>query len=275
MSEQNDLEDEEFNSAFDKLAAERSHPDEDAAEVVVDPDDGAGEVQVVDPDVEAARQAAEQKVDDPLASPTPEDRELVTQLKLQIKALEHAARSDAGRVAALTRKLTEVEKPRSTKTDDKTGSDGESFGEDFPEVAAAVDRVVDKKLEPLLAKAAERDALEAASRERTQITEALSALQKAHPDFEKIRVDAKYAAWLDKQPPGVQQMSRSRDHADAIKLVDLYKSDTKATTRNSRAEILDAAVDIPSKGGTKAAKIEDEFDPQFDHFASQRLQRQR
>lgn len=275
MSEQNDPEDEEFNSAFDKLAAERTKPVEDAAEVAVNPDEEAGEAKVDKPVVEAVRQAPEQQVVDPLAALTPEARELVTQLELRNKALEHAARSDAGRVAALTRKLADVEKPRSTKTDDETGSNGESFGEDFPEVAAAVDRVVEKKLEPLRAQAAERDAQEAASRERTQLAEAYSALHKAHPDFEQIRDDPKYAAWVGKQPKGVRQMAVSSDPADAIKLVDIYKAETKVPARNPRAALLEAAVDIPSKGGSRTAKIEDDFDAQFDHFASQRTQRQR
>lgn len=275
MSEQNDPEDEEFNSAFDKLAAERTKPVEDAAEVAVNPDEEAGEAKVDKPVVEAARQAPEQQVVDPLAALTPEARELVTQLELRNKALEHAARSDAGRVAALTRKLADVEKPRSTKTDDETGNDGEAFGEDFPEVAAAVDRVVEKKLEPLRAQAAERDAQEAASRERTQLAEAYSALHKAHPDFEQIRDDPKYAAWVEKQPKGVRQMAVSSDPADAIKLVDIYKAEMKVPARNPRAALLEAAVDIPSKGGSRTAKIEDDFDAQFDHFASQRTQRQR
>lgn len=272
MSNETDLEDEEFNSAFDKLAAERAGTNEGAAEVVVDPDEEVDEAKVADPVVEAARQAPEQPVTDPLAALTPEARELVTQLELRNKALEHAARSDAGRVAALTRKLAEVEKPRSTKTDDKTDEAGESFGEDFPEIAAAVDRVVETKLEPLRAKAAERDAEEAASRERTRLTEALTALHKAHPDFESIRTDEKYARWLQTQPRGVQQMALSPDPADAIKLVDIYKGELKPA-RNPRAAILDAAVDIPSKGGSRASKLEDDFDVQFEHFAGQRTQR--
>lgn len=275
MSEQTDQNDDEFNSAFDKLAALHEKPKEGAAEVAVDQDEEAGEAKVAAPAVEAARQAPEQRVVDPLAALTPEARELVTQLELRNKALEHAARSDAGRVSALQRKLVEAEKLRSTKTDDDAGNGGESFGEDFPEVAAAVDRVVEKKLEPLRAKVDERDAQEKASRERTQLAEAYSALHKAHPDFEQIRDDPKYAEWVEKQPKGVRQMAVSVDPADAIKLVDIYKAETRVPARSSRAALIEAAVDIPSKGGSRAAKIEDDFDAQFDRFAAQRTQRQR
>lgn len=278
--------DDDFDKAFAGYAA--GSPAADATpDTDVDLDDDGGEGQALADEDDTARQAAAASEEDPLAG-LPEDarrrvkvaEERAAQADAARVAAEHAARSNAGRVSALQRKVDELQKsPRTDKAGgaadggtpgDGSDTDDTSFGEEFSEVADFVQRTVEKKVAPLQAKLDEQEAGEAARQEQAVLTEAFGRLAKAHPDFDQIRNNPEYGDWLKKQAPGVRSLTASQDPEDAIVLCDLFKS-AKGTKRTpSRDDLLAAAEELPSQGGSRKTGIPNDFDAAFDHYANNR-----
>lgn len=228
-----------------------------------------------DSEVEAAPTVAAE--DDPLKDVPEAVKKLVASERTARLAAEHAARSNAGRVSALQRKLDEVQRtPRSDSAGGSNAPDGENgddegdpFGKDYPEVSDFVERRVKKLIAPVMQEAEEKKAKEDADAEAARIASAFKTIADAHPDFDQIRHDPNYGKWLARQAPMIQAMAGSEDPADAIALCDHYKLSTKGPQRNSRQDLIEAAEEIPSKGGARRNGVPDDFDAAIDHYANQ------
>lgn len=269
----------EFDKAFDGFTATTSGGN--AAQVGDDDDDslGAGDDAVALAEGEGAeRQAAAALEEDPLANLPDEAKRLVADAQARAAAAEHAARSNAGRVSALQRKVDELQKsPRTDVAGGASGAPGggsdtddSSFGEEFSEVADFVQRTVEKTVAPLQAKLDEQEAEKQILQEQDELNKAFGRLAQAHPDFDQIRNNPEYGSWLSSQAPGVRNLAASTDPEDAIVLCSMFKADKGVTRTPSRADLLAAAEEIPSKGGSRKTGAPEDFDSAFDYFANNR-----
>lgn len=198
----------------------------------------------------------------------------VAELSAALEAERHTARSNAGRVSALQRKLNDLQRTAPTGSasadnqgpGDANGDDEDAFGQDFPDVADFVKRTVEKVVEPVRSRYEQEDAERQAAAEAAAVRQAIQKLQSAHPDFDQIRSSPDYGEWLNRQAPKVREMALSMDADDAIALCSLYKGSRQ--TRTSRRSVIEAAEEIPSKGGAvRRTGVPDDFDSAFNHFA--------
>lgn len=282
--------DDNFDTAFDQFTG--AAPLKDAAtdtggdeDTMGSDDDREGADAALNDGEGADRQAAAATEEDPLSG-LPEDvRQRIAEAeaalkaeKLRAEAAEHAARSNAGRVSALQRQVDELKKsPRTDKAgaDDKgpgaeTDTDDGSFGEEYREVADFVKRTVEEKVAPIVAELDEKKTEEQVRQATAELTQAFERLAQAHPDFDQIRNDPKYGEWLNAQPPGIRNLAASENPDDAIALCNLYKQGKGPARTTSRDDLLAAAEEIPSKGGSRKTGVADDFDAAFDHFANSR-----
>lgn len=271
-----DAEQDEFDKAFEeqatRIAGEAPKP---FVPEGLDDDDASQDAA----DGKPAPSQEQRQPEDPLKDAPENIRKAFESERNARLAAEHAARSNAGRVSALQRKLDEVKKtPQSDDAGGKSApgaepgdDDDESFGRDFPEVSGFVERRVRKLVEPVLQKAEQEKQEEEQRAYEAQVAEAFKQIADAHPDFDQIRGDAAYGRWLAQQPANVRNLAASEEAADAIALCDLYKAQTgkQSAPRSSRQHLIDAAEEIPSKGGARRNGVPDDFDAAFDHYALQ------
>jgi hypothetical protein len=264
------LNDDEFDKAFNAAAAAHG-----VAETKPFVPDQEGDGDDDDSDTDAmARQAA---ATDAATTEQPTlDKELAA-TKARLAAAEHSARSNAGRVAALQRKLDEEQKAARTKQagGEAPGSesdiDDNSFGEEYSEVANFVERAVEKRVGPIVEAERQRNEQVQIQQETARIASAYELVAAAHPDFDQIRSNPEFGPWLKTQAPMIAAMAGSEDPADAIALCDIYKASKGEKRTTSRRDLIGAAEEIPSRGGSRKAGVPDDFDAAFDHFKSQKL----
>lgn len=267
------LDDAEFDKAFNAAAAEHGVDSEKPFVVNQEDDDEANE----EDEGKAARQAADPVVDTRKAEP--DSTQELAALKARLAAAEHRIRSDDGRVAALQRKLDEELKATRTKQaggaspGSEIDTNDDSFGEEFSEVADFVQRAVEKQVGPIKSAIEEQRAAEAGQREQLRIADAFQKIAEVHPDFDQIRSDPEYPKWLNTQAPMVVRMAGSEDPADAIALCGLYKASKGNQRPSSRQELIAAAEEIPSKGGSRKTGVPDDYESAFDHYASELLRK--
>lgn len=217
---------------------------------------------------------------DPWKDAPPQLRQMYSDMQAKAAALEHSARSQAGRVSALQKKIDDLQASTRSSKPGASGDGGpaavgdggdldeEAFERDFPQVAGFVRKTVKQEVEPVRETVQQREEREAAAREESRIAAAFSAVAQAHPDFDHIRQDPAYANWLLGQAPGIQQLAYSENPQDAIELIGLYKSRVKPAAGGNRTRVVDAAVETPSKGAPRRSGLSnDDFDSNFEAHA--------
>lgn len=252
-----------------------------AAAAVTADEDVVDEEASVGDDTAAVAEQGQTATDeeDPLKDASEPVRKLVADLRSRAEqesigrqAAEHSARSNAGRVAALTRKVDSLQKSPRTEGPggDAPGGDDDnadkSFGRDYPEVDGHVRKTVEAAVEPLREKLAEKEAAEAEDIRLRRVAAEISRLHQAHPDFGQIKVSPEYGTWLAGQAPKVREMASSENADDAITLCNLFKaSRPQKPAGNGRDRLVEAATQITSKGAARVAGIHpDDFDAGFE-----------
>jgi hypothetical protein len=278
-----------FEDAFEKLAQERGQPADDAG--IDDDGDEAADAGSADGQegqggTRAVAQPPAADPEDPWKDAPPKLRQMYIDAQARLAAEEHKARSQAGRVSALQRKIDEIQaSPRSSKPgagDGPAAVDGDddelkSLEQDFPSVVNLVRKTVKQEVDPIRSSVREREEREAEAAEETRIAEAFSEVAKVHPDFDQIRRDPAYAKWLGTQAPGIRNLAFSEDPADAIELFGMFKTRTRRPGADSgtRNRLVDAAVETPSKGAPRRVGIPEGFDGAFAFHADRIEKRNR
>jgi hypothetical protein len=204
--------------------------------------------------------------------------------------LSHQAKSNAGRIGALQRKLNEFQatspaggnQPSAIEVAEamKTPEAWASFNEEYPDIHDAIEsRLEVERSQNQEAMNRALQPLRAAEEER-HVTGQYAALEAAHTDWKDVVKSGSFVDWLQQQPTAIQQLSNSNDAFEASKLLDYYKmsqpQEAAATTstvtsiQQKRAKQLEDAAGVRSKPGPGATGVipPDDFDAAFEMFAA-------
>ena len=204
--------------------------------------------------------------------------------------LSHQAKSNAGRIGALQRKLNEFQAtspaggatPSATEVAEamKTPEAWASFNEEYPDIHDAIEsrlemersqnqETMNRALQPLRAAEEER-----------HVNGQYAALEAAHTDWKDVVNSESFVDWLQQQPTAIQQLSNSNDAFEASKLLDYYKmsqprelaatTSTVTSLQQKRAKQLEDSTGVKSKPGPGATGVipPDDFDTAFEMFAA-------
>jgi len=204
--------------------------------------------------------------------------------------LSHQAKSNAGRIGALQRKLNEFQasspaggvQPSATEVAEamKTPEAWASFNEEYPDIHDAIEsrleversqnqETMNRALQPLRAAEEER-----------HVNGQYAALEAAHTDWKDVVKSGAFVDWLQQQPNAIQQLSNSNDAFEASKLIDYYKmsqprveaatTSTVTSIQQKRAKQLEDSTGVRSKPGPGATGVipPDDFDAAFEMFAA-------
>lgn len=275
----------DFDSAFDEFSTEEETT---SAELAPENIEGVAETE----EVEAAAE--------PEAAPEPEqdiwaeaDEGLKSEydkLRDNNDKLSHQAKSNAGRIGALQRKLNEFQstspaggnQPSANEVAEamKTPEAWASFNEEYPDIHDAIEsrleversqnqETMNRALQPLRAAEEER-----------HVSNQYAALEAAHTDWKDVVKSESFVDWLQEQPNAIQQLSNSNDAFEASKLIDYYKlsqpkeeiatTSTVTSIQQKRAKQLEDAAGVRSKPGPGATGVipPDDFDTAFEMFAA-------
>lgn len=275
----------DFDSAFDEFSTEEETT---SAELAPENIEGVAETE----EVEAAAE--------PEAAPEPEqdiwaeaDEGLKSEydkLRDNNDKLSHQAKSNAGRIGALQRKLNEFQstspaggnQPSANEVAEamKTPEAWASFNEEYPDIHDAIEsrleversqnqETMNRALQPLRAAEEER-----------HVSSQYAALEAAHTDWKDVVKSESFVNWLQEQPNAIQQLSNSNDAFEASKLIDYYKlsqpqeaiatTSTVTSIQQKRAKQLEDAAGVRSKPGPGATGVipPDDFDTAFEMFAA-------
>lgn len=315
----NNDEDEGFSSAFDEFAAARSgapetveqedepspepegndpeeHKSEAPAEAAADADAPPASVTSGD---QATGAAAPEAAPDPWAQAPAELRELYERERKAREQAEHRARSDAARVAALSRKLATTANGSASAPPAANGG-GEpteaqkaldakiaQLKEDFPAVADPLIELIQAQRDELSSvKAVLNDVSE--ERQAAVVAAELSALEERHPDWREVASAPEFGEWLVNQPPTVQALSNSWDAKETGAVLTLFKLERGMTasqggapggepaaataTDAKRARQLEGGADVRSKPAPATSGAPNDFEAAFAHFSAKKDQ---
>lgn len=205
----------------------------------------------------------------------------------------HRYLSDQGRVSALQRKINELEQQSSRKPAEQKPVElpaaAKELMENYPEIAEGVRAMVEAERSRIMAsvegqvdplRRATAEQLERDARNRTRELEA--AVEAAHTGWVDTVQTPDFQGWLARQSSGVRGLAGSAEPEDAITLLNLYKGvslqakvdlnkpDTSRadTLAAKRRKALDDAEAIPSSAVSKRESVPDDFEAQFNYFAS-------
>ncbi len=299
-------EDEEFENAFKEFAGEKPPAPEpepvlpsegnapvdegSADEVPPDPAETGTSDQLASAPVVPAGEAP-----DPWANYPDDVRAQLAQLQKERDEAQYRAKSDANRVAALSRKLSEFtngsarsvqpqeNKPEQTEAQKALDAKIAQFKEDYSDVADPVISLLEAQKEELNSVRAVVGQLNE-ERQAAQVAAERQALEARHPDWQQIAGDPKFGSWLEVQPPAIQGLASSWDSRETSVALSLFKSEmgmaasqgeasgqpAAAATDARRSQQLDGGRQIRSKPAPAASGAPDDYDAAFAHY--QRIQ---
>ena len=272
----------DFESAFDEFAE-----GEVSAELAPEDTEVVAETE----EVEAAAETEEAPVEQDIWAEADEGlRSEYDKLRDNNDKLSHQAKSNAGRIGALQRKLNEFQAtspaggatPSATEVAEamKTPEAWASFNEEYPDIHDAIEsrleversqnqETMNRALQPLRAAEEER-----------HVNVQYAALEAAHTDWKDVVKSGAFVDWLQQQPNAIQQLSNSNDAFEASKLIDYYKmslpreeaatTSTVTSIQQKRAKQLEDSTGVKSKPGPGATGVipPDDFDAAFEMFAA-------
>ncbi|MBN6067396.1 hypothetical protein HYE54_01000 [Aggregatibacter actinomycetemcomitans] len=219
-------------------------------------------------------EAQEEVLPEWLANATDEVKENFRVMEAEKKRYEHMAKSQRGRVGALSKKYQQAQAALEQLKQNQTTFDGEleSLRADYPEVAEFLTRFVagqNKRIEDISAPIAQMVDANVQDFAQQQLEGSISLVTQAVPEADNILRDPMFHRWVDNQPNGVKALFSSDDPQDAIYLLNEYKRATSSISeqRNKRSQQL-SAMSLPT--GRTAPKGGDEVneDALFDQYAA-------
>ena len=277
----------DFDSAFDEFSTE---DETTSAELAPEDTEFVAETEEVE-EVEAATEEPEQAPEADIWAEADEGlKSEYDKLRDNNDKLSHQAKSNAGRIGALQRKLNEFQatspaggnQPSATEVAEamKTPEAWASFNEEYPDIHDAIEsrlemersqnqETMNRALQPLRAAEEER-----------HVSNQYAALEAAHTDWKDVVNSESFVDWLQEQPNAIQELSNSNDAFEASKLLDYYKlsqpleeiatTSTVTSIQQKRAKQLEDSTGVKSKPGPGATGIipPDDFDTAFEMFAA-------
>lgn len=241
---------------------------------------------------------------DPYAGLTPEQ-------KAHFERLAASERSNRGRVGALTKKLngftagtqappTETGASRERSDEGAGGSGtGDGTGKTPTDIEARLKAVTDEYgdiIGPVAEIVQELrtkiDGLEASAtrhevdRDAEALTQAYTALEAAHPDYQQVAADQAFHQWLGEQTTGVKALANSFDPKEVSLALQLFKTERGAVsgastetseggnggntaTGDRRERQLEGMRQAPSRGAPAATGVPNDFGSAFKSRAAQ------
>ena len=274
----------DFDSAFDEFSTE---DETTSAELAPEDTEFVAETE----EVEAATEEREQAPEEDIWAEADEGlKSEYDKLRDNNDKLSHQAKSNAGRIGALQRKLNEFQAtspaggnpPSATEVAEamKTPEAWASFNEEYPDIHDAIEsrlemersqnqETMNRALQPLRAAEEER-----------HVSNQYAALEAAHTDWKDVVNSESFVDWLQEQPNAIQELSNSNDAFEASKLLDYYKlsqpleeiatTSTVTSIQQKRAKQLEDSTGVKSKPGPGATGVipPDDFDTAFEMFAA-------
>ena len=275
----------DFDSAFDEFSTEEETT---SAELAPENIEGVAETEEVE--TAAEPEAAPEPEQDIWAEADEGLKSEYDKLRDNNDKLSHQAKSNAGRIGALQRKLNEFQstspaggnQPSANEVAEamKTPEAWASFNEEYPDIHDAIEsrleversqnqETMNRALQPLRAAEEER-----------HVSNQYAALEAAHTDWKDVVKSESFVDWLQEQPNAIQQLSNSNDAFEASTLLDYYKlglpqeeiatTSTVTSIQQKRAKQLEDAAGVRSKPGPGATGVipPDDFDTAFEMFAA-------
>jgi len=143
------------------------------------------------------------------------------------------------------------------------------FKDKYPDMYEAVEQISASNAEVKIAALKEEVESLKGNEKRLQKQKSYEELLRLQPDFDTLKADEKFLAWLEQQPESISNgiYNNNTDAKWASRVVDLYKADSgsKGTRLNKKADAASSVSsptsrEISSKGGNekvwKASEIE-------------------
>lgn len=186
--------------------------------------------------------------DDPLASlPEPQRKAIEAKVKREV---DHRVKSALGRMRPKTETAAKAPDLTETQEAKEARAEWEQFNKQYPVAAKGLVALLKANG---LATADHKELMKYVSAQKATTEQvalededaaAEEAIASRHPDYVEILKDPTFAEWRKKQTKAINALGASRDVADSIRLLDLYRLDhPRATPAGSTAA--DAPNDDP------------------------------
>jgi len=120
----------------------------------------------------------------------------------------------------------------------KTDAELEEWSEKYPDVAKIVETIATKKALEARKDVDEKLKYVDDMQTKVKVEKAENELSKLHPDFEELRMSEQFHQWVSEQPKWIQSAlyENDTDHLAAGKAIDLYKLETKTSTKKDTTD---------------------------------------
>ena len=218
----------------------------------------------------------------------------------------HKAKSDANRVAALSRRLQElsVAKPSADKAPDQPTEAQKALDEKIAQLREDYGDIADPLIELIENQRKELEGVRTVitglnEAQQAQVIQAeTQALEARHPDWREIAQSPDFAGWLQIQPPNIKSLAESWDARETSVVLTLFKTEAgvatgqkteaepkeqseaepkskaDAATGVRRSQQLDGGRDVRSRPAPAASEPPDDFEAAFKYFEERRKQKQ-
>ena len=133
----------------------------------------------------------------------------------------------------------------------KTMDELAQFKDQYPEVFEVVQTVSTMQTESQLSQLREELGTIKEREKELEKQTAYEQLLNAHPDFDDLKADEKFLAWLEEQPSSIADgiYKNNTDSKWAARVIDLYKADTGSTKKKKTkdASAADAVTKTPTR----------------------------
>lgn len=214
-----------------------------------------------------------------LATATDEVKENFRKLQADNQRYQHQARSQNGRVGALTKKYqqaqAEIERLKQAQSH-HLDDDLKNLEEDYPEFAQLFRKLAEHQEKQLAQYTRPIEQLAQAEMHdlaQQQLDNRIDYVSQVVPDVSEIVASPQFNSWLSRQPAGLQALFHSDDVDDALYLLSEYKKNLSAgAERRSKQSQQFAALSLPN--GRNAPKGGEELDEDalFNQIANQMRQ---
>ena len=163
-----------------------------------------------------------------LSDATDEVKDHFRLMKAEKERYEHMAKSQRGRVGALSKKYQQAKAALEQLEQSQTTFDGEldNLRADYPEVADVLSRILagqNQRLNDISAPIAQMVDANMQDFAQQQLDSSISLVTQVVPDANDILGDPMFHRWVDNQPKGIKALFKSDDPQDAIYLLNEYK----------------------------------------------------
>ena len=226
-------------------------------------------------DIPQQPESSEEVLPEWLANATDEVKDNFRLMKAEKERYEHMAKSQRGRVGALSKKYQQAQAALEQFKQNQSTFDGEleSLRADYPEVAEFLSRFIagqNQRLDDISMPIAQMVDANMQDFAQQQLDSSISLVTQVVPDANDILGDPMFHRWVDNQPKGIKALFKSDDPQDAIYLLNEYKKTAASISeqRNKRSQQL-SALSLPT--GRTSPKGGDEVDEEslFNQFAAE------